>query len=174
MRRVSLYTAMSLDGLIAGPNDELDWLLEYPSDDGEDYGYQELYDSIDTTLIGNATYRVTLKSDEPPYQDKTNYVFTRGPLPPATAHAEFVSGDIAGFVRTLKAGAGRDIWLVGGGQINTVLLNAGLIDEMILTILPLVLGEGIPLFAPGAEQAEFTTVSCRSYPRGVVQWRLAR
>ena len=173
MRKVKLYTAMSLDGLIAGPNHELDW-LDSASGGADDFGYQEFYDSIDTTLMGNATHRVILSFGEAPNQDKKNYVFTRGPLPPAAEHAEFVSGDIAGFVRALKEQRGLDIWLVGGGQINTVLLNAGLIDEMVLTVFPPVLGAGIPLFAPGAVRAGFTTLSCRECPGGVIQWRLAR
>ncbi len=173
---------MSLDGYIAGPNGEIDW-LDAGGDAGEgdtgvpdpvvvpdDYGYQEFYDSIDTTLMGNSTYPVTLTVDKFPYPDKTNYVFTKGAPPQDTIHVRFVSGDIASFVRSLKEQPGKDIWLVGGGQINTVMLNAGLIDEMILTAFPLVLGEGVPLFAPGATRHCFRTLSCHSYETGVIQW----
>lgn len=171
MRRLRLYIASSLDGYIAGPNGELDW-LEAGGD--LDYGYREFYASIDTALMGNATYRQTLTFGPFPYPDKTNYVFTRGAPPAATAHARFVTGDIAAFVRTLKDAPGSDIWLVGGGQVNTVMLNAGLIDEIILTVVPVVLGEGIPLFAPGASSASFETTGCEAYETGLVQWRLAR
>ena len=172
MRKVKLYTAASLDGLIAGPNGELDWLGA--AGGADDYGYQEFYDSIDTTLMGHATYKVTVGFGDLPSRDKANYVFTRGPLPAPSEHGEFISGDITGFVRSLRERPGRDIWLVGGGQINTVLLNAGLIDEMVLTLFPTTLGGGTPLFAPGANRARFTTVSCRSYPGGVIQWHVAR
>jgi dihydrofolate reductase len=171
MRKVTLYTATSLDGLIAGPNDELDWLDA--AGEADDYGYLEFYESIDSTLMGHATYKVTTSFGEVPSQDKTNYVFTKGPLPSAE-HVEFISGDIASFVRTLKEKSGKSIWLVGGGQINTVLLNASLIDEMILTVFPTVLGAGIPLFAPGAKRSGFKTQSCRSYPAGVIQWHMSR
>ena len=171
MRRLKLYTAASLDGYIAGPNGEIDWL---DVGGGLDYGYAEFYDSIDTTLMGNSTYRVTLGVPDFPYPDKTNYVLTHGAPSPDTEHVRFVSGDIAGFVRSLKEKAGRAIWLVGGGQVNTVMLNAGLIDDVILTSFPLVLGDGIPLFAPGAARAGFETTGCEAYDTGLVQWRMVK
>lgn len=155
MRKLKLYIAASLDSYIAGPNGEIDW-LEVGGD--LDYGYQEFNSSIDTTLMGTATYQLTLTFDDFPYPDTTNYVFTRGMPPPDTAYVRFISGDIAGFVRSLKEQPGKDIWLIGGGQINTVMLNEELIDEIILTLFPLVLGEGIPLFAPGAKRSSFKTV----------------
>ncbi|MCZ6789815.1 MAG: dihydrofolate reductase family protein [Chloroflexi bacterium] len=171
MRRLKLYIATSLDGYIAGPNGEIDW-LEAGGD--LDYGYRRFYSSIDTTLMGTATYRLTLTVDDFPYPDKANYVFTRGTPPPDTAYVRFISGDIAGFVRSLKEQPGDDIWLVGGGQINTVMLNEALIDEIILTLFPLVLGEGIPLFAPGAKRSLFKTTGYERYATGLVQWRMVK
>jgi len=79
----------------------------------------------------------------------------------------------AAFTRGLKLEEGADLWLVGGGQINTVMLNAGLIDEMIITLAPTVLGADIPLFAPGASTTGFHTVSSQSYANGMVQWTMA-
>ena len=171
MRKLKLYIATSLDGYIAGPNGELDWL---EAGGGLDYGYHDFYASIDTTLMGNATYPVTLTVDTFPYPEKTNYVFTRGAPPPDTPYVRFIAGDIAASVRVLKDQPGKDIWLVGGGQVNTVMLNAGLIDELILTVFPLALGRGIPLFAPGATRSGFKTVGCKTYETGLIQWRLVK
>ena len=171
MRKLKLYIAASLDGYIAGPDGEIDW-LEAGGD--LDYGYEEFYTSIDTTIMGHSTYKLTLTVPRFPYPDKTNYVFTRGTPLPDTSNVRFVSGDIVAFVRSLKQESGKDIWLVGGGQVNTVMLNAGLVDEMILTIFPLAIGEGIPLFAPGATRSLFKTVSCEAYETGLIQWCMVR
>ena len=170
-RKLKLYIAASMDGYIAGPDGEIDWL---ETAGNLDYGYHDFYSSIDTTVMGSSTYKLTLTVDEFPYADKANYVFTRGAPPPDTANVRFVSGDIASFVESLKSLPGKDIWLVGGGQINTGTLKAGLIDELILTVFPLVLGDGIPLFAPGAKRTRFRTTGCESYETGLVQWRMIK
>ena len=171
VRKVRLYIAASLDGFIAGPGGEIDWL---DAGGDADYGYAAFYASIDTTLMGNETYKQVLTFGAFPYPTKTNYVFTRGAPPPDTAHVRFVSGDIAGFVRDLKEAPGADIWLVGGGQLNTIMLEAGLIDEIILTSFPLVLGWGIPLFAPSDVRSPFKTVGCQAFDTGLIQWRLVK
>ena len=88
-------------------------------------GYGDFYASIDTTLMGRATYEITQTVDEFPYPDKTNYVFTRNSALADTAHVRFINSDLVDFTRRLKEEAGGNIWLVGGGQINAILLNAG-------------------------------------------------
>ena len=105
---------------------------------------------------------------------RPNYVFTRGSAPLDIGNVHFVSGDIAGSVRSLKQLPWSDIWLVGGGQINAVMLNAGLIDEIVLTGIRLVLGAGIPIFATGAARHHFETVSHHIYETGIVQWHLVK
>ena len=171
-RKLKLYIATTLDGYIAGPNGEIDWLEAAGYD--LDYGYKKFYASIDTTLSGNSTYKLTLTVPKFPYPDKTNYVFTRNTPRPDTAHVHFISGDIAAFVCSLKEEPGKDIWLVGGGHVNTVMLKEGLVDEIILTIFPIVLGEGIPLFAPVAPRSAFKTLGCETFETGLIQWRLVR
>lgn len=169
-----LYVAASLDSYIARPDGNVDWLndpeLQLP---GEDYGYQDFYGSIDTTLMGHRTYRAILGFDVPfPYPDKTNYVFSRSATKAKSGDVTFISGDVSAFVHTLKEMPGRDIWLIGGGQINTLLLERGLIDRMILTLIPLLLGQGIPLFHGKAVETAFRPVSGHYFDNGVVQWIL--
>ena len=173
MKKLRLYIATTLDSYIAGPQGEIDWLDSAGAGD-LDYGYHEFYASVDTTVMGNTTYALTLTVDRFPYPETTNYVFTRGTPGSNTSHVRFISGNIAAFVRSLKEEPGKDIWLIGGGQVNTVMLNAGLIDEIILTVFPLVLGKGIPLFAPGAATTSFKTVSCETYGTGLIQWRMVK
>lgn len=173
MRKVILYIAASLDGYIARPDGDTSWL----HDDkytlkGEDFGYGAMLQSIDTTLMGHSTYKVILGFDTPfPYSDKTNYVFSRSDHP-GNEHVTFVRQDPAGFVKELKRQVGRHIWLIGGGQINTALLNAGLIDEIILTYVPVILGSGIPLFAEGAQERQLQVAERQCYENGFVQLRL--
>ena len=176
MRQVLLYIAASLDNFIARPDGSVDWLgsPEFLLPD-EDYGYNEFYATIDTTLMGNSTYRFILDQDVPfPYPDKTNHVFSRSAKNRDTEFVRFIPQDPVKFVRQLKREAGNDIWLIGGGQINTLLLNNDLIDKIILTMIPMTLGEGIPVFHGKYKEVKFNLESSKSYPSGFVQLTLLK
>jgi dihydrofolate reductase len=176
MRKVILYTAASLDNYIATTDGGVDWLddPEFALPD-EDYGYGDFYKTIDTTLMGNKTYRFILDQDVPfPYPDKKNYVFSRSRTNQDTEFVEFIHDDITGFVRRLKQTRGADIWLVGGGQINAWLLNDDLIDEIILTVVPVILGDGIPLFHGRSKAFKFDLRDCRQFNSGLVQLALEK
>jgi dihydrofolate reductase len=164
MRKLILYSAASLDGYIAGPNHEIDWLFT-----AGDYGYASFYDSIDTTVSGYNTYKLTLTFDSFPYPDKKNFVFSSHHGHQEETPVNFITGDPAEFVKDLKSKPGKDIWLVGGGQINTLMLNARLIDELIISIHPLILGKGIPLFAGSPGKCGFLLAGTKSYPAGLLQ-----
>jgi len=176
MRKITLYSALSLDGFIAAADGSIDWLEQASFQlEGEDFGYRAFYDTIDTTLQGHKTYQQVLSFNLPfPYAGKKNYVFSRSPRPEA-AHVAFVQEDPVAFVRQLKVQKGRDIWLIGGGQLNGLLLKAGLIDELQLTLIPTALGEGIGLFGGVAMPFQnFTLLSQQTYANGFVRLWYAR
>jgi dihydrofolate reductase len=164
MRSLILYTACSIDNYIAGPQGEIDWLLH----DG-DYGYQAFYERIDTLLMGRNTFDYVARFDPYPHLDRKNCVFTMTLSGKPEDHLQLVAGDPVEFTRKLKEKEGRDIWLVGGGQINGLLMQAGLIDEIILSIHPIVLGRGIRLFAGPVDMQAYRTVSAQHYASGLVQ-----
>lgn len=170
MRKVTLYIAASLDGYIARPDGSIDWLENDAYKlEGEDYGYNQFKETIDTTLMGNNTYKVVMGFDMPfPYPDKTNYVFTRT-AHPTSEFVQFVQDDPVAFVKELKKQEGKSIWLIGGGQLNMQLLNACLVDEMIITFVPLILGRGIPLFAGGVSERMLKVQEVTNYKNGFVQ-----
>lgn len=169
MRKLSLYIATSLDGFIARSDGRVDWLDNVPNPNQLDYGYDAFLASIDTTLMGNNTYKTILSfGGEFPYAGKINYVFSRSEQADTT-FVRYITADPAAFVQSLKSSNGGAIWLVGGGQLNTHLLNARLIDEMIITVAPIVLGTGIPLFGNRVIDNQWTTVHTESFSTGFVQ-----
>lgn len=168
MRQIQLYIASSLDGYIARQDGSIDW-LSMVEKAGEDYGYSEFIKGIDTTLMGYQTYAQVLTFGEFPYNDKQNYVFSRQPRPADGKPVSFVSEDPAAFVRRIKDQPGGNIWLIGGGQLNTILLNAGLIDELILSIIPIVLGDGIPLFGGKPRETKWALKRHKAFDSGLVQ-----
>lgn len=173
MRKVILYCAASLDGYIARKDGSVDWLDSIPNPEHSDYGYAQFYDSIDVTLMGNGTYKAVLGFGvDFPYQEKTNYVFSRTSTGTDAPFIQYINDDVISFVNELKTKPGKNIWLVGGGQLNTTLLNAGLIDELIITLFPIILGDGIPTFADGALESHFKVVENKTFDNGLVQLTL--
>jgi len=141
-RKVVLFTACSLDGYIAGKDDDTSWLFG----DG-DHGYREFLATIDTVLMGRRTYDLALQMGPFPYADKECYVFSRS-LMGGDEHVEFVNQPVKEFVDMLRGREGRDIWLVGGSELISGFMMAGIVDEFIISMHPIILGEGIPLFKP--------------------------
>ena len=168
MRKIVLYIASSLDGYIARRNGGVDWLDNF-NDTGEDYGYYKFYDSIDVTLMGNKTYKTSMSLGDFPYKVKKNYVFTKQNILPQADYVEFINNNIVSFSKELKTQKGKDIWLIGGTQINELFFNNEIIDELILTVMPVTLGNGIPLFTKNVKQLKFRLNNEKSYENGVVQ-----
>jgi len=174
MSEVVLYIAASIDGYIAGPDDQLDWL---DSVDGgaDDFGYGEFYASIDALIMGRRTYEVTAGFGEWPYSGKPSWVLSRSPLDAANPDVTVVNQSPAEAIAALGAAGYRRIWLMGGGQLTVSAIQAGLVDEMQIFVIPLTLGAGIPLFPPGeSRQTAFTLLGAHSYAGGVVQLHYKR
>jgi len=171
MKKIKCYLAMSLDGKIAKPNDDVSWLDEIPNPDKSDYGYYAFYESIDTVIMGNGTYKFIQDMDvEFPYKGKPCYVITRDNSLENNEDVQFISGqEVIPFIEDLKKNGSSDIWLAGGGQVNTLFANANLIDELIIFIMPIVIGEGIPLFGKGLNQKMLTLTSSKIYKSGVIE-----
>jgi dihydrofolate reductase len=161
---VRVFIATSLDGFIAGPGDDLSWL---PADGGEDHGYDEFMAATAALLIGRTTYDVVLGFDEWPYPDIPVFVATSRPLDPAAATVRAVAGEPREMLAAVRAVTDGNIYLDGGGLIRQF-MAAGLVDELTVTIVPVILGAGSPLFAGLAERRRLTLVGSRSYRSGLV------
>jgi dihydrofolate reductase len=160
MRRIILNIASSLDGYIAREDGSVDWLPI----DGDDLGMEKFMDSIDTVLLGRTTYEQILTFDcNYPYAEKKNYVFSRSSGMENKNNVEFVS-DVIGFSKKLVESPGKDIWLVGGAEIISIFLKSDLIDEVILSMVPIVIGNGIPLFKNVNKDIKFEIIETIQHP----------
>jgi dihydrofolate reductase len=172
MKKIKLYIAISLNGKIARANGSVDWLGQIPNPDKCDYGYQQFYDDVDTIIQGHNTYKQVLSFGiDYPYAGKQNYVLTRDQSLSSDEHVRFINKHHVPFIRELKEQPGSDIWLVGGAQLNTMFLNAGLIDEIILFVMPIIIPDGIDLFAGQPNQTLLAPIDIKHYPNGVVELR---
>ncbi|MEL7005334.1 MAG: dihydrofolate reductase family protein [Bacteroidota bacterium] len=170
MRKVILYIAASLDNFIAREDGAVDWLEDIPNPQKSDFGYGDFYSSINTTSMGNNTYKQVLEFGVPfPYIGKTNYVFTKSQIVQKHDFVTFINDDPVDFVDKLKEKEGKNIWLIGGGVINSLLLNAGLIDKMIITMFPTILGQGIPMFSNDVKEVQFNLSRCETLYNGLIQ-----
>lgn len=169
MRKIKLYIATSIDGYIARSDGDLDWLTGFPNPEKTDYGYQTLFESIDIVIMGGRTYRDILSMDVVwPYQAKNTYVITHHSLS-EEKNIQFITHDIVETITQIRNENGQDIWLVGGGEIASMLLNHELIDEMIITTVPIILGNGIPLFSKITKESQWEISIYHKYKNGVTQ-----
>ncbi|MDH5637745.1 MAG: dihydrofolate reductase family protein [Nitrospinota bacterium] len=164
-RLVSLFIATSLDGFIASQNGGIDWLFH-----DQDYGYTAFYASVDTVLTGRKTFDVSLSFSKDPFKGKQTFVFTRSEKKSPLPGSEFIYSDPVEFTRKLKAEPGGKIWLLGGGQINGLLMKAGLIDEIVMSIHPVVIGRGIPLFDRETGVCGYTLAGSNVFDTGLAQF----
>jgi dihydrofolate reductase len=167
MRKIIVYIATSADGFIARPDGDIGW-LERPRVAGT-YGMDEFYQSIDTVLMGRKTYDLALKMRQSSYPGKRNCVFSKTPRKSTIPEVEFVSEDAGEFAKRLRATPGKAIWLCGGGELIGSILDAGQVDEFIIHVIPILIGEGIPLLHPRHRSVPLALLSARSYPDGVVR-----
>lgn len=167
--KIILYIASSLDGFIAGRNGDISWLDAYQVE-GEDYGYSEFLKIIDTIVMGSRTYEQVLSFGSWPYEGFKTYVMTKRQHEPAErAKVEFCSGDLDSFVPRIRRESHKDIWLVGGASLAQSFLKHRFIDEMILSIIPVILGDGISLFGRSQEEYRLELLRSESYDNGIVQ-----
>lgn len=174
MKKIKLYIATSIDGYIARNDGDIDWLTEYPNPQKTDYGYREFFNSIDTIIMGGRTYRELLCMDYLwSYKDKTIYVITHNALN-SKENTHFITNHITEAISQLQEEKGKDIWLMGGGEITTLFLNNDLVDEMIITTMPIILGGGITLFPNNPKESNWKAVELQSFENGVSQTKFIK
>jgi dihydrofolate reductase len=175
MRTLSLYIATSLDGYIAKPNDDLSF-LKLVEKEGEDYGYAEFISTIDTIILGRKTYDWVLKEIGASHYDnggRNVYVITRTERPDV-GKTKFYTGDLTELVRQLKSEDGKNIYCDGGAEIVNELLKNDLIDEFIISVVPVLVGSGIRLFKGGRPEQQLELVNTKTFDTGLTQLHYRR
>ncbi|MFL9836767.1 dihydrofolate reductase family protein [Flavobacterium sp. ST-75] len=175
MRKISLFIAMSLDGYIAKPNDDLSF-LKLVEKEGEDYGYADFMATIDTIIIGRRTYDYVLKEIGASHYDNGKrdvYVITRTERP-KLGRTTFYSGNLAELIERLKSEEGKNIYCDGGAEVINELLQHDLIDELIISIIPVLLGSGTRLFKNKRPEQVLELITSNTFETGLTQLRYQR
>ena len=184
MTKTQYYCASSLDGYIAETDDTIDWLLKYDgSFEGEGVepikgSYQRFYEGIGALVMGSATYEFVLAElSEWPYKGKPTWVLSSRDLPqPAGEEVDvrIVNANVPDLYDEMIAAAGeRNLWVVGGGNVASQFADASLLDEVLVTVVPVVLGEGKPLFDRRLPGGPMQLAGTRSFDSGMVELRYA-
>src|SRR5687767_7896730 len=163
MRKVILQLAVSLDGLIEGPNGEFDWCFT-----DQDYGMSDFFKRIDSLFIGRKSYELALTMGDvemPGFPKLTEYVFSNTLNEVRSGSILIIKGNIEEEVKRVKNEEGKDIWLFGGASLTSSLLNLGLVDELGLSIHPIILGGGKTLFQNVSKRIEHL-VDSKTYSTG--------
>lgn len=159
---------MSLDGYIATKDNSLDF-LSLVEKENEDYGYFDFVKSVDTVIIGRKTYEKVIDMGyEYPHTDKDVYIITRTEKP-SIGNFKFYTGELTKLVADIKCQSGKNIYCDGGAEIVNELLKNNLIDEFIISVIPVLLGEGIKLFNDGRPELRLKLISTKQFEKGLTQ-----
>lgn len=169
MRQVILFIATSLDGYIARTDGGIDWLFT-----DQDYGYKAFYSGVDTIIMGRKTYEQVLTVREFPYAGKECYVFSRTTARGRDDRIVFLEDDPAELIRRLRSAGGKNIWLVGGSALVRDFALKDLIDTYVISVHPVILGAGIPLFRPPLPSQQLVLRDTTSFNSGLVQLTYTR
>ncbi|HBT75763.1 MAG TPA: dihydrofolate reductase [Planctomycetaceae bacterium] len=174
--KLSMYVAISLDGFIAKSDGNIDWLTEHGSQEDleNDDGYKNFLASVDVLVMGGKTYRQMLTFGEWPYRGKKCVVVSRTETKTDLPDISFTTDSPQQIVERLQNEGCRHVWVMGGGEIHSLFLRAGLIDEMRIFVMPKILGEGIPLFAPPIPDAHWTLLSQKEWQANIVELHYRR
>jgi dihydrofolate reductase len=172
MRKIIYGVGSSLDGYIARLDGSLDFLHLRPSN----YSMGPFFKTIDVALMGRKTYEASVRMTGGRFQSHglRCYIFSRSLSEGERDGAIFVREEPKRFVEELRKNQGKDIWLAGGGELTREFLKEDLVDELYLGIVPVLVGEGIPLFAPGFPQREFTLMESKAYSGGLIALKYER
>lgn len=170
MAKTVLYIAISLDGYIAKPDGNLDWLTSFPAPKKGDYGYIELLNSIETTIMGRKTYEEIIGFGiEWPYTEYDSHIVTTNKnLKIQSPNTYILSDRLVDFLIERKKRATKDIWLIGGGQLVSKFINEGLLDRMIITIIPKIIGDGIRLFPNNTAETDWRLAEVKTFDTGAI------
>lgn len=168
--KISIYIAMSIDGYIARNDGNLDW-LQYGHTGDEDYGFKKFINDIDAIVLGRKTYEVVSAFAEWPYKAKKVIVLSKS-LKTVREEAELFSGHPSDLSRKLHSMGFKHVWVDGGVTVSKF-LEAGLVDDITISIIAMVLGTGIPLFSIMDKEHQCRLISTQSYPSGLVQLKYA-
>jgi dihydrofolate reductase len=164
MKIISYGVAMSLDGYIAGPNGESDWIVPEP-----DFNFAELWAQFDTGIMGRKTYEPAVaRLGEKAFQGMKTYVVSRTMKPADHSGVTVISQLSRESIQAVRAQSEKDIWLFGGGETFRALLDMGEVDEVRVSVCPVLLGGGVPLLPSPAQRQKLTLVSQKAYRFGMV------
>ena len=161
MKKLKLHITASIDGYIAPPDGDLDWLIHYPVPSKEEH--KSFLNSVDTVILGGNTFRIMFYMDILwPYNDYTTYVVSHNPIL-EKENVNYISTNVIETITQLKQQDGKDIWLVGGGELTLLLHDNALIDEIIVIYIPVTLEKGIPLFSDRLKESDWILKEQISY-----------
>jgi dihydrofolate reductase len=169
-RKIIVYIATSADGYIGRLDGSVDWLQR--ASGAGDYGMAEFRRSIDTIIYGRKTYDFGVEHGVKFSEKTANYVFTHDSQDHAAANVQFVKEPIADFANRLRGQRGKDVWLMGGADIIGQFVDANQVDEFIVHLMPVAIGEGVPL-VPGARTLPLRLLSSKVFDDGVVRLQYA-